>query len=106
MSNETPLNFFCSSNTDEGAKWSALLPAPANTSAPNATESTVFNFLQGQFDGVTQHSVAIEKWYPLEHYNNSLMLQGQQIYGEVRYICTAAMIAGYLSSYQKTYQYQ
>ena len=98
-----------SSNTDEGARWSALLPdISANTSAPNATESTVFNFLQGQFDGLTQQSVnqAIEELYPLEEYNNSLSLQGQQMYGEARYICTAALIAGNLSTYEKAYQYQ
>jgi hypothetical protein len=99
---------FGSSNTDEGARWSALLPVSANTSAPNATESTVFNFLQGQFNGLTQQSVnqAIEELYPLEEYNNSLSLQGQQMYGEARYICTVAMIAGNLSTYQKAYQYQ
>ena len=68
----------------------------------------MFNFLQGQFDGLTQQSVneAIEEFYPLEEYNNSLSLQGQQMYGEVRYICTAAMIAGKLSTYKKAYQYQ
>ena len=101
--------WFGRSNTDEGARWSALLPdISANTSAPNATEATVFNFLQGQFDGLTQQSIdqAIEEFYPLEEYNNSLSLQGQQMYGEARYICTAAMIAGYLSIYQKAYQYQ
>ena len=100
---------FGSSNTDEGARWSALIPdISANTSAPNATESTVFNFLQGQFSGLTQQSVnqAIEELYPLDEYNNSLSLQGQQMYGEARYICTAALIAGKLSTYQKTYQYQ
>ena len=31
----------------QGARWSELLPVPANTSAPNATESSVFNFLHG-----------------------------------------------------------
>jgi hypothetical protein len=98
-----------SSNTDDGARWSARLPdISANTSAPNATESTVFNFLQGQFDGLTQQSVnqAIEELYPLKEYNNSLSLQGQQMYGEVRYICIAALIAGNSSTYQKAYQYQ
>jgi hypothetical protein len=104
----TPLISADSSNTDEGARWSALLTVPGNTSAPNATESTVFNFLQGQFDGLTRQSVnqAIEEFYPLVEYNNSPSLQGQQMYGEARFICTAAMIAGSLSPYQKTYQYQ
>ena len=68
----------------------------------------MFNFLQGQYDDLTQQSVnqAIEELYPLEEYNNSLSLQGQQMYGEARYICTAAMISGSLSTYQKAYQYQ
>jgi carboxylesterase type B len=104
----TPLDFG-SSNTDEGARWSALLPVIlANTSAANATESTVFNFLQGQFDGLTQQSInqAIEELYPLEEYDNSLSLQGQQMYGEARYICTAALIADNLSVHQRAYQYQ
>lgn len=38
------------SNTNEGARWSASLPdESANTSNPNATQTTVFNFLRGQF---------------------------------------------------------
>ncbi|KAF8802083.1 alpha/beta-hydrolase [Phlegmacium glaucopus] len=96
------------SNTDEGAKWSASLTAiSANTSAPNATEDTVFNFLQGQFNGLTPPSInkAIKELYPLKEYNNSLSLQGQQMYGEARYICTAALIPGSLSTRQKAYQY-
>lgn len=88
--------------------WSALLDISANTSAPNATEITVFNFLQGQFNGLTQQSItqAIEELYPLDEYNNSLSLQGQQMYGEARYICTAALISSSLSTCQKAYQYQ
>jgi carboxylesterase type B len=84
------------SNTDEGANWSAsLTDAAANTSMPNATEATVFNFLQGQYASITQSSVdqAIDI-YPLQEYDNSFSLQGQQKYGEARYICTAAMITG------------
>ncbi|KAJ7020422.1 Alpha/Beta hydrolase protein [Mycena alexandri] len=39
------------SNTDDGANWSATLPNPAaNTSSVNATEMTVYKFIQGQFD--------------------------------------------------------
>jgi hypothetical protein len=101
------MNHLVSSNTDEGARWSALLPVSANTSAPNATKDTLFNFLQGQFHGLTQHSVnqAIEMSYPLEEYSN-ISLQGRQMYGEARYICPAALISGSLSTYQKAYQYQ
>lgn len=84
------------SNTDEGANWSAsLTDASANTSMPNATEATVFNFLQGQWASITQPSVDNGfEIYPLEEFNNSFSLQGQQMYGEARYICTAAMITG------------
>jgi len=94
------------SNSDEGAGWSSQLPAAANTSSSNATEETVFNFLQGQYHGLTRQSVnhAIEKLYPLEEYEN-ISLQGQQMYGEARYICPAALISGSLSTYEKAYQY-
>ena len=96
-----------SSNTDEGAGWSSQLPAAANTSSSNATEETVFNFLQGQYHSLTRQSVnhVIEKLYPLEEYGN-LSHQGQQMYGEARYICPAALISGSLSTYEKAYQYQ
>ncbi|KAF5381500.1 hypothetical protein D9757_008170 [Collybiopsis confluens] len=82
-------------NTNEGAHWSADLPNPAaNTSKPNATETTVFNFLSGQWPGLSQNSFAAAlELYPLGDYNNSFSLQGQQMYGEARYICSGAMIA-------------
>ncbi|PPR05920.1 hypothetical protein CVT26_008814 [Gymnopilus dilepis] len=84
------------SNSDEGANWSASLKdAAANTSMPNATETTVFNFLQGQWASITRGSVDTAIGiYPLEEFNNSFSLQGQQMYGEARYICSAAMITG------------
>ncbi|KAF5377414.1 hypothetical protein D9757_009716 [Collybiopsis confluens] len=83
------------SNTNEGAHWSADLPNPAaNTSEPDATETTVFNFLAGQWPGLTDDSFARAlELYPLEDYNNSFSLQGQQMYGEARYICSGALIA-------------
>ncbi|KAF8173892.1 Alpha/Beta hydrolase protein [Mycena galopus ATCC 62051] len=85
------------SNTNEGSKWSASLPNPAaNTSSPNATETTVYNFIAGQYPTFDEASfkTAIGSFYPLADYNESFSLQGQQIYGEMRYICTALMIAG------------
>ncbi|KAJ7235162.1 Alpha/Beta hydrolase protein [Mycena haematopus] len=96
------------SNTDEGANWSAELDNPAaNTSSPNATETTVFNFLAGQYGSFTNVSFqeAVAEYYPLEDYNGSVSLQGQQMYGEMRYICTAMLVAGAvqdagLNSYQ------
>ncbi|KAJ7775714.1 alpha/beta-hydrolase, partial [Mycena maculata] len=85
------------SNTDEGANWSASLPNPdANTSSANATETTVYNFIEGQFSTFTEASfqTGITQFYPLATYNNSFSLQGQQMYGEMRYICSAVMITG------------
>ncbi|KAJ7983154.1 Alpha/Beta hydrolase protein [Mycena polygramma] len=85
------------SNTDEGSKWSASLPNPAaNTSSPDATETTVYNFIAGQYPTLSRTSFqpALDTYYPLAGYNGSFSLQGQQIYGEMRYICTALMLAG------------
>ncbi|KAF7291793.1 Carboxylic ester hydrolase [Mycena chlorophos] len=85
------------SNTDEGANWSASSADPAaNTSNPLATQTTVYNFLAGQFATLTRESfnTAVAKYYPLEAYNNSFSLQGQQMYGELRYICSALLITG------------
>ncbi|KAE9392634.1 alpha/beta-hydrolase [Gymnopus androsaceus JB14] len=87
------------SNTDEGANWSADLPNPdANTSEPNATETTVYNFVAGQYPTFTNDSFATAmELYPLADYNNSFSLQGQQMYGEARYICSGLMIAAAMS---------
>ncbi|KAL0066489.1 hypothetical protein AAF712_006532 [Marasmius tenuissimus] len=96
-------------NSDEGANWSSELKDPnANTSMPNATEDTVYNFLQGQYASLTKKSfnnaLAL---YPLEDYGNSFSLQGQQMYGELRYICTASLITGGAASKSpmKAFQY-
>ncbi|KAJ6544343.1 alpha/beta-hydrolase [Mycena capillaripes] len=98
------------SNTNDGAHWSANLPDPAaNTSSPDATEMTVFNFLAGQFSTLTEASfqTAIAKFYPLADYNGSFSLQGQQMYGEMRYICTAVLIVGAAHNFGvKAYQYR
>ncbi|KAH9480168.1 Lipase 1 [Psilocybe cubensis] len=95
------------SNTNEGANWSASLKdAAANTSMPNATEVTVFNFLLGQYASLTNESFArAMDLYPLETFGNSFSLQGQQMYGEARYICTAAMITGAAAQKNKAYQF-
>jgi len=97
------------SNTDEGANWSASLPNPnANTSSPNATEATVYNFLSGQYPTFTEASfqTAITQFYPLADYNGSFSLQGQQMYGENRLICSVLMITGALhEAGVKAYQY-
>nr|KAF9078511.1 Alpha/Beta hydrolase protein [Rhodocollybia butyracea] len=81
------------SNTDEGANWSADLPNPAaNTSEPNADATTIFNFLAGQWATLSQES--FEKALDLyADFNQSISLQGQQMYGEARYICTGLMIS-------------
>ncbi|KAK7461048.1 hypothetical protein VKT23_008977 [Stygiomarasmius scandens] len=98
------------SNSDEGAGWSSRLDNPAaNTAESNATETTVFNFLRGQWNGLARDSFdnAVDL-YPLDDFDDSFDLQGQQMYGEVRYICTAGLItmsatAAGLSAYQYHY---
>ncbi|KAJ7202153.1 Alpha/Beta hydrolase protein [Mycena pura] len=85
------------SNSDEGANWSASLDnRAANTSTPDATETTVYNFLAGQYATLTEQSfmTAITQFYPLSDFGGSFSLQGQQMYGEMRYICSALMISG------------
>ncbi|KAJ6506421.1 Alpha/Beta hydrolase protein [Mycena vitilis] len=85
------------SNTNEGSNWSASLRNPAaNTGSANATETTVYNFIGGQYPTLSRTSFqpALDTYYPLADYKNSFSLQGQQIYGEMRYICTALMVAG------------
>ncbi|THV05685.1 alpha/beta-hydrolase [Dendrothele bispora CBS 962.96] len=91
---------FFGSNTDEGAHWSAGLPNPnANTSEPDATEQTAYNFLQGQWDTFSEHSFnRVSRLYPLDAFDDSISLQAQQMYGDMRYICTAGLITGALTS--------
>jgi hypothetical protein len=89
--------YFIRSNTNEGTHWSAELHNPAaNTSEPNATEDTVFNFLAGQWPGLTRATFAratSAALYPQTDFAN-FSLQGQQLYGEMRFICTAILITG------------
>ncbi|TFK39011.1 alpha/beta-hydrolase, partial [Crucibulum laeve] len=82
------------SNTNEGANWSASLKdASANTSMPNATEQTVFNFIRGQYPNFTEAAfMQGTSQYAEQNFNDSFSLQGQQMYGEARYICTAELI--------------
>lgn len=84
------------SNTGEDANWSGSLSDPsANTSEANSTETTVFNFLRGQFASLTKESFQkAVKFYPLADYDKSYSKQGQKMYAEMRYICTAQLITG------------
>ncbi|KAJ7624013.1 Alpha/Beta hydrolase protein [Mycena rosella] len=85
------------SNTNEGANWSAKLPnANANTSSAHAMQMTVYNFLAGQYTTLTNQSfqAAVAEYYPLSQYGGSYSLQGQQMYGEMRYICSALLVTG------------
>lgn len=88
-----------SSNTNEGSHWSAELHNPAaNTSEPNATEDTVFNFLSGQWPGLTRatfNTATNPNFYPQTSFAN-FSLRGQQMYGEMRFICSGLMITGAL----------
>ncbi|KAF5352026.1 hypothetical protein D9758_009417 [Tetrapyrgos nigripes] len=90
---------FFGSNTNEGANWSAGLPNPsANTSEPDASEETVYNFFQGQWASLTKPSFdRALQLYPLANFGNSFSQQGAQMYGDMRYICTAGMITGSLT---------
>jgi len=84
-------------NTHEGSNWSSGIPDPrANTASSGATEDTVYNFIQGQWNSFTQQSFKddILNMYPLSGYGDSFDQQGAGMYGELRYICTASMIAG------------
>ncbi|KAJ7815976.1 Alpha/Beta hydrolase protein [Mycena olivaceomarginata] len=96
------------SNTNEGAHWCAGLANPAaNTANPNATQMNVYNCIAGQFSTFTQASFQTAlTLYPLATYNNSFDLQAQQMYGEMRYICSAVMITGAARNFGlKAYQY-
>lgn len=74
---------------------------------PNATEQTVVNFIRGQYTTLTQASVNRGfELYPPSSFNGSFGLQGQQMYGEARYICTAALISGSASHFKTSFQFQ
>ncbi|KAJ7683391.1 Alpha/Beta hydrolase protein [Mycena olivaceomarginata] len=68
-----------------GSNWSASLDNPAaNTSSPDATETTVYNFIAGQYPTINKASFQTAlRLYPLADYQGSFSLQGQQIYGEM-----------------------
>jgi len=86
------------SNTDEGSNWSATLPTVANTSAPGADETTVYEFIRGQYPDLRRVSFdGALTGYPLDDYDGNVALQGQQMYGEERYICTASLMASALT---------
>ncbi|PPQ69308.1 hypothetical protein CVT24_001674 [Panaeolus cyanescens] len=87
---------FFGSNTNEGNNWSASLKDPAaNTSEPSANEDTVTTFFQGQWATVTDAELReAQKLYPLSTFSSSVSAQAALMYGEARYICTAAMITG------------
>ncbi|KAK1218549.1 hypothetical protein PQX77_018765 [Marasmius sp. AFHP31] len=75
---------------------------------PNATEVTVYNFLRGQYASFTRESFeSALALYPLEDYNGSFSLQGQQMYREARFICPASLITGAAASKSpmKAFQY-
>ncbi|PBK79978.1 alpha/beta-hydrolase [Armillaria gallica] len=76
---------FFGSNTNEGAGSSAIITAPwANTTSSNATQDTVYYFLKGQYDTLTNESfVKALELYPLADYGNSYDLQRRQMYGEL-----------------------
>lgn len=69
----------------------------------------MYNFLAGQYNTFANASFqdAIDDYYPLADYNGSFSLQGQQMYGEMRYICSAVLVtSAFADSDQTAYQYQ
>ncbi|OCH92761.1 alpha/beta-hydrolase [Obba rivulosa] len=95
------------SNTDEGLSWALTLPPEANPRAPNATETTAFNMITGQFPNLTTASFdsALEL-YPLSDHDNLLERQLGAMYGNIRYICTALLITGSAAKFgQNSFQY-
>ncbi|KAJ7263246.1 hypothetical protein B0H12DRAFT_1103892 [Mycena haematopus] len=90
------------------ALWCDSLADPAaNTANPNANETTVYNCIAGQFNSFTPASYQTAlTLYPLADYNNCFYLQGKQMYGEMRYICSALLITGAVQHFGlKAYQY-
>jgi hypothetical protein len=74
---------------------------------PDATQETVFNFLRGQYPFLTKETFdrAVEL-YPISDYGN-FSLQGQQMYGEMRFICAAELItSSYAEEGLKAYRYR
>ncbi|KAJ7591659.1 alpha/beta-hydrolase [Mycena floridula] len=81
------------SNTEEGANWSKDIQDPAaNTNTVGANETTVFNFLNGQYNRMNRST--FNQLAPLyKDFNSSAGLVVQQMYGEARYICSANLVA-------------
>ena len=83
------------SNHNDGASWSGKSKQPeGNTTIPGSTEDNVYFFLRGQYPHMSNDTFAqLLEYYPLSDYNNSVVAQVQQMYGEARFICTATMLA-------------
>ena len=90
----------CRSNTNEGAGWADY--------GNDATEAKVYDFLRGQYAPFTNESFSKAlDLYPVKDFKNPSG-QGQQMYGEARYVCSANLITGNakrlgLSSYHYHY---
>ncbi|KAJ7672905.1 hypothetical protein B0H17DRAFT_1141008 [Mycena rosella] len=60
----------------------------------------MYNLIMGQWGTFTKGSFQTAmKFYPLADYNGSFSLQGQHIYGEMRYICTTSNVTGAASNF-------
>ncbi|KAJ7599071.1 alpha/beta-hydrolase [Mycena floridula] len=94
------------SNTDEGANWSGGVKDPAaNTNTAGANETTVFNFLKGQYNRLDEATFdQLAALYT--DFKSSAGLEAQQMYGEARYICTANLIAGASQGHGQSSVYQ
>ncbi|KAK7458075.1 hypothetical protein VKT23_009981 [Stygiomarasmius scandens] len=118
------------SNTYDGFGWGAKMPSKkSNTAASDADEDNLYNFFKGQYPNFSKKSFEdIIKLYPKSTKDkrsadsdqkgdsdlidtnlklHSVNDQSVQMYGELRYICTAAMIAGNVTGHHgKAYHYR
>lgn len=101
-------------NSNEGRSWTTIVRDPAaNTATVGADRTTIFHFLKGQYNDVQQSVVddavlpSKLNLYPLSEYG-SLTRQAEQLYGELRYICTPILIirASRKARLEEVFQYQ
>lgn len=102
---------FFGSNTHEGNGWANRLTDPiANTTRIGSNAYTVYNFINGQYGGLTTPTfVNATALYPSVKggVNSSYDLLAQEMYGDMRYICTAGLITGSAAQHNITsYQYR
>ncbi|KIY74413.1 alpha/beta-hydrolase [Cylindrobasidium torrendii FP15055 ss-10] len=102
---------FFGSNTHEGKGWAERLTDPiGNTTRTGADAYTVYSFINGQYGGFTTSTFlnATALYPPVSKggVNSSYNLLAQEMYGDMRFICTAGLITGSAAQHNITsYQY-